>query len=112
MSFFISDAMAQGASAAAAPGPDGLSSLILFGGMIVLLYFFMIRPQVKRQKEHRQMVEALSKGDEVQTEGGLLGRITHLADEVVRIEIADGVEIKIRRQSVAAVLPKGSLAEM
>ena len=112
MSFFISDAMAQAAGAGAAPGADGLSSFILFGGMIVLLYFFMIRPQVKRQKEHRQMVEALSKGDEVQTEGGLLGRITHLADEVVRIEIADGVQIKIRRQSVATVLPKGSLAEM
>lgn len=112
MSFFISDAMAQAAPAGASPGGDAFSSLILFGGMIVLLYFFMIRPQVKRQKEHRQMVEALSKGDEVQTEGGLLGRITHLADEVVRIEIADGVEIKIRRQSIAAVLPKGSLAEM
>jgi preprotein translocase subunit YajC len=112
MSFFLSDAMAQAAPAGVPQGPDGLSSFILFGGMIVLLYFFMIRPQVKRQKEHRQLVEALAKGDEVQTDGGLLGKVAHLGDEVVRIEIADGVQIKIRRQSIAAVLPKGSIAEM
>ncbi len=111
MSFFISNAMAE-AAPAAQQGGAGLETLLFPVGLIILLYFLMIRPQVKRQKEHRGMVEALSKGDEVQTEGGMLGKITYLNEDIAKIEIADGVVIKVRRQSVSAVLPKGTLADL
>ncbi len=110
MSFFISDAMAQAAPAAGLGGD--LSTLILPFGLILVLYFFMIRPQVKRQKEQKQMVSALAKGDEVQTEGGMMGKITELGDNFAKLEVAEGVEITIRRQSVAAVMPKGTLKEL
>ena len=72
----------------------------------------MIRPQVKRQKEHRKLVEGLAKGDEVATDGGLLGKVTDLGDNFALLEVTEGVQVKIRRQSVAAVLPKGSLKEL
>jgi preprotein translocase subunit YajC len=87
-------------------------SLLFPIGLVLILYFFMIRPQVKRQKEHKKMVGALAKGDEVATEGGLLGKITELGDNFAQVEIADGVKVKIRRQAVAAILPKGSLKEL
>ncbi len=106
MSFFISDAFAEGA---AAPQGDPIMGLLFPIGLVVLLYFFMIRPQVKRQKEHKKMVEALAKGDEVTTTGGLAGRITTLGDDFLTLEVADGVQLKIRRQAVEAVLPKGTL---
>ena len=109
MSFLISDAMAQGAGAP--PGGDAMPLLFLIG-MFVIMYFFMIRPQVKRQKEHKKLVEALSKGDEVQTMGGLVGKITEVGDNFVKVEIADNTVVAIRRTAVEAVLPKGSLEEM
>ena len=109
MSFFISDALAQ--EAAASQG-DPLLGLLFPIGLVVLLYFLMIRPQVKRQKEHKKMVEALTKGDEVTTMGGLVGRITDLGENVAKVEIAEGVEVKVRRQAVESVLPKGSMKEM
>jgi preprotein translocase subunit YajC len=108
MSFFISDAMAQAASG----GQPGFEGLLLPIGLIIMLYFLMIRPQMKRQKEHKKMVEALAKGDEVQTEGGLMGKITDIGDNFARLEIADGVVVTVRRQSVAAIMPKGSLKEL
>ncbi len=111
MSFFISDAMAEAAPAAAGAG-GGLEGLILPIGLIVILYFFMIRPQMKRQKEQKKMVDALAKGDEVQTEGGIMGKIVNLGDNFILLEIADGVEIKVRRTSVGAVMPKGTLKEL
>ena len=77
--------------------------------MFVVLYFVMIRPQMKRQKEHRTMVEALAKGDEVATAGGLLGRVTKLGDNYLGAEIAQGVEVQIQRSAVVQVLPKGSI---
>ena len=110
MSFLISDAMAQAAPAADQFG--GLGGLILPIGLVVILYFFMIRPQVKRQKEQKKMVDALAKGDEVQTEGGMMGKITNLGDNFIQLEVADGVEVKIRRQAVATVMPKGTLKEL
>jgi len=109
MSFFISDAMAEGA--AAAPGGSGMPLLFLIG-MFVIMYFFMIRPQVKRQKEHRKLVEGLKKGDEVQTMGGLVGKVTEVGDNFLKVEIADDTIVSVRRTSVEAVLPKGSLKEM
>ena len=106
MSFFISDAVAEGA---AAQQSDPMTSLIFFGGMILIFYFILIRPQSKRAKEHRALVEGLSKGDEVVTNGGILGKITGVAEQNVTVEIADNVEIKIQRTAVTTVLPKGSL---
>lgn len=110
MSFLISDAMAQGAGAPP-PGGGGIQLLFLVG-MFVILYFFMIRPQVKRQKEHKKLVEGLSKGDEIQTMGGLVGRITEVGDNFVKVEIAENTVVAIRRTAVEAVLPKGSIKEM
>ncbi|MEN8174254.1 MAG: preprotein translocase subunit YajC [Pseudomonadota bacterium] len=110
MSFWISDALAQAPGAAS--GQAGWESLIFPVGLILIFYFFLIRPQMKRQKEHKKLIGELQKGDEVQTEGGLMGRLVEVGDNFARLEIADGVEVKVRRQSVAAVMPKGSLKEM
>ncbi|MDH5541058.1 MAG: preprotein translocase subunit YajC [Rhizobacter sp.] len=77
--------------------------------MFVVLYFVMIRPQMKRQKEHRAMVEALAKGDEVATAGGMLGKVSKLGDSFLHVEIAEGVEVQIQRTSVVQVLPKGTI---
>ena len=85
---------------------QGMLPLVL---MFVVLYFVMIRPQMKRQKEHKAMIDALAKGDEVATVGGLLGKVTHVADANVTLEIAAGVEVHLQRQAVVQVLPKGSL---
>jgi preprotein translocase subunit YajC len=90
----------------------GWEGLIFPIGLLVVLYFFMIRPQIKRQKDHKKMVDALKKGDEVQTVGGLMGRITDLGDNFVSVEIASGVEVKVRRAAVEAVMPKGTLKEL
>ncbi len=113
MSFFISEAMAEAPAAAAAGAQQaGWEGLIFPIGLVVILYFFMIRPQVKRQKEHKNMVEALKKGDEVQTMGGLMGKITDLGDNFCKVEIAEGMEVKVRRSSIESVMPKGSLEEL
>ncbi len=109
MNFLVSDALAAPAPAPADLG--GLPLLFLIG-MFVIMYFFMIRPQVKRQKEHKKLVEALKKGDEVQTMGGLVGRITEVGGNFVRVEVADDTVVAIRRTAVEAVLPRGSLKEM
>lgn len=107
MDFLISNAYAQAAAPAAAPNPlmSFLPLIILFG----IFYFMLIRPQMKRAKEQRTMIAALNKGDEVLTNGGLLGRIDSLADQFVTLEIAPGVIVKLRKDAVSAVLPKGTL---
>jgi len=110
MSFLISDAWAEAPAAAAQGG--GFEALILPVGLIVVLYFFMIRPQVKRQKEHKKLVDSLKKGDEVQTMGGLMGKIAEVGDNFIKVEIADNVVVTVRRASVEAVMPKGSLKEV
>jgi preprotein translocase subunit YajC len=114
MSFFVTEARAEApAPSAGATGmQDPLLGLLFPIGLLVVLYFFMIRPQVKRQKEHKKMVESLKKGDEVQTVGGLMGRITDLGDNFASVEIAPNVEVKVRRAAVEAVMPKGTLKEM
>ncbi|MES9859754.1 MAG: preprotein translocase subunit YajC [Candidatus Thiodiazotropha sp. LLP2] len=110
MNFFISDAMAEAPAAAGqADAITGLLPLVIFGAV---LYFLMIRPQIKRQKEHKKLTEALAKGDEVVTSGGIAGRISDLGENFVLIEVSEGTEMKIRRQAVDTVLPKGSLKEL
>jgi len=75
----------------------------------VVLYFVMIRPQMKRQKEHKAMIDAIAKGDEIATAGGLLGKVTQLDAGILTIEIANGVEVQLQRHAIVQVLPKGSL---
>ncbi len=107
---FISSAFAQTAPAAA--GGDMQSSLM---GMLplvlmfVVLYFVMIRPQMKKAKEHKAMVDSLAKGDEIVSAGGLLGKVSKLGEVFIGLEIADGVEVQIQRAAVTQVLPKGSI---
>jgi preprotein translocase subunit YajC len=109
MDFFIASAHAQAAAGGAAAAPNPIMSflplVILFG----VFYFMLIRPQMKRAKEQRAMVAALSKGDEVLTNGGILGRIDDISEQFVSLEIASGVIVKMRRDAVSAVLPKGTL---
>ena len=83
--------------------------LVLFGGMFAVLYFVMIRPQMKRQKEAKAMSDALAKGDEVVIAGGMLGKISKIGESYLSIEIANGVEIQVQRSSVVQVLPKGTV---
>ena len=104
---FISDAFAQAAPAAAST-ESSLLSLLPLVLMFVVLYFIMIRPQMKRQKEHKAMIEALAKGDEVVIGGGVLGRVTKLGDSIVNVEVAGGVELQVQRPSIVQVLPKGT----
>ncbi len=108
MNFFISDAWAQ---AAPAGQGDPLMSFLPLIFIFVVFYFLLIRPQSKKAKEHRQMVEALAKGDEVVTNGGLLGRITTVGDSFVEVEVADGMRVKVQRQAIASLMPKGTIKE-
>ncbi len=102
---FISNAYAQ--SAAGAEG--SLMSFLPIVLMFVVLYFLMIRPQMKRQKEQKAMMDALAKGDEVVTAGGILGRVTKVTDAYVTLEIANGTEVVIQKIAVATLLPKGTI---
>ena len=108
---FISSAFAQTAPAAAAGGSmqDSLMGMLPLVLMFVVLYFVMIRPQMKKQKEHKTMIEAITKGDEVVTAGGVLGKISKLGDNYLGLEVANNVEIQIQRSAVVQVLPKGSI---
>ena len=101
----ISPALAQGV----APAGGGMESFLLIGLMFVVLYFLMIRPQMKRTKEHKSMIDALQKGDEVVTAGGVLGRISRINENYVSLEIANGVEIQVQRPAIQLVLPKGTI---
>lgn len=107
---FISNAFAQAAPAAAAGGTESsLLSMLPLVLMFVVLYFVMIRPQMKRQKEHKAMIETLAKGDEIITSGGLLGKVSKLGESYVTLEVATGVELQIQRGAVVQVLPKGTV---
>ena len=107
---FISEAFAQAAPAAASDSPFGsLGSMLPLVLMFVVLYFVMIRPQMKRQKESKAMIDALAKGDEVVTSGGMIGKITKIGESFLSVEIAAGVEIQVQRGAVVQVLPKGSV---
>ena len=102
----ISEAWAQGAAPAADGGLLSMLPIIL---MFVLLYFIMIRPQMKRAKEHKTMVDALQKGDEVVAAGGLVGRVTKVGDNYLTLQIAPTVEVQVQRVSVQLIMPKGSI---
>jgi preprotein translocase subunit YajC len=104
---FISHAYAQTAPAASS-GTDSLMSLLPLVLMFVVLYFIMIRPQMKRQKEHKAMIEAIAKGDEVVTSGGMVGRVAKLGESFIHVEVASGVELQVQRSAVIQVLPKGT----
>ena len=108
---FISSAIAQTAPAAAAGGDmqSSLMGMLPLVLMFVVLYFVMIRPQMKKAKEHKTMVESLAKGDEVVTAGGVLGKVTKLGEGFIHIEVANGVEVQLQRSAVVQVLPKGSI---
>jgi preprotein translocase subunit YajC len=104
---FISQAWAQAAGGGAQGG--GIESMLLIVLMFGVLYFMMIRPQMKRAKEHKAMIEALQKGDEVVSGGGILGRVTKLNESYVTLEVAQGVEMTLQRSAVQVVLPKGTI---
>ena len=108
---FISSAFAQTAPAAAGAGGmmSSLTGMLPLVLMFVVLYFVMIRPQMKKQKEHRFMIDALAKGDEVATAGGLLGKVTKLGDSYLTLELAAGVEVQLQRSAIVQVLPKGAI---
>ncbi len=105
---FISNAYAQ-APAATPDAGSSLMSMLPLVLMFVVLYFVMIRPQMKRQKEHKAMMDSVSKGDEVVAAGGLLGKVTKVAETILTIEVSTGVEVQCQRSSVVQVLPKGSI---
>jgi preprotein translocase subunit YajC len=102
---FISNAYAQ----SAAGGTGSLMSFLPIVLMFVVLYFLMIRPQMKRQKEQKAMIDALAKGDEVITAGGILGKVTKVTEAYVTIEVSDGTEIVMQKASVTMLLPKGTI---
>jgi len=104
LDFFISSAHAQDA----APG-GGLMSFLPLIVIFIIFYFLLIRPQMKRAKEHKQLVSQLGKGDEVVTNGGLLGRITDVGESFVTVELTDNVQIKVQKHAIASVMPKGTI---
>ena len=106
---FISSAFAQTAPAAGGDMQSSLMGMLPLVLMFVVLYFVMIRPQMKKAKEHKAMIEALAKGDEVATAGGLLGKVSKLGDSFISLEVANGVEVQLQRSAVIQVLPKGSI---
>lgn len=107
MSFFIPAAMAQAQAPAAQGNP--IITLVMFGGLFIFMYFVMIRPQRKRQKEHQELVSNLSKGDEVVMNSGMLGKIIKVDDNYLVLETGNSVELKFQKVAVHAVLPKGTI---
>lgn len=108
MNFFINDAYAAGGGTQGDPWLGLLPIIVIF----VIFWFLLIRPQTKRAKQHREMVAALQIGDEIVTQGGILGRIITLDDGFVTVEIADGVKIRLQRNMVGSVMPKGTIENL
>jgi len=111
MSFLIPEAFAQ-SGAAPSGEPNQFITLIMFGGLFVFMYLFIIRPQRKRQKEHNELVNSLSKGDEVVMTSGLLAKITKVDEDYISVEAANNVELRFQKASVHAVLPKGTIKKV
>jgi len=106
MDFIIGTAWAQGT---ASPQGGSMGFLLMMGLFFVIFYFMLIRPQSKRAKEHRAMLQALQAGDEVVTGGGILGKVAEVGDNFVTVEVADGVRLKVQKAQVSALMPKGTL---
>ena len=106
MSFFISNAHAAGESA---PAGSGIELLIMMGVFFAIMYFMIIRPQSKRTKDHKALIDSLAKGSEVVTSGGLLGKVTALSDNFVTVKLAEGVEVQVQRHAIASIMPKGTM---
>lgn len=104
MNFFISDAYAQ----ASAPGGTDYAGFIFPVLILVVFYLILIRPQSKRQKEHKQMMEGLVKGSELVTNGGLLGKVVSVDENFVKIEVADNVQVQIQRSAIGSLMPRGT----
>ena len=104
LEFFIADAHAQGGGQG-----DATFSFIMLIALFAVFYFVLIRPQSKRQKEHKAMVAGLAKGDEVVTNGGLLGKITNIGDNFVTLEVSDGLEVRVQRMAISTLMPKGTI---
>ena len=109
MDYLIQNAWAQEAAGSQEPGIAGFLPLVI---LFVVFYLFLIRPQMKRQKEHSKLVKGLAKGDEAVTTGGLLGRITEVGDNFVKLEVAKDTEVKVQRHAIAQIMPKGTVKEM
>ncbi|RAP36924.1 MULTISPECIES: preprotein translocase subunit YajC [Legionella] len=109
MSFFISDAMAAQTQTGQ---QDGTFSLVMILAIFVLFYFMLIRPQNKRAKEQRELINNLKKGDEIISAGGLVGKIVNLDEQYIKVSLADGVEIMMQRAAVNAILPKGTIKSL
>jgi preprotein translocase subunit YajC len=109
MSFFIAEAAAQAETVAAPQGGAGFMNIVLLGGLFVFMYFMIIRPQRKRQKEHQSLVDSLSKGDEVVMGSGLLGKIVEVDENYITVNATNNVDLKFQKSSVHAVLPKGTI---
>ncbi len=109
MDYFIQSAWAQGAAGSQQPGIGEFLPLVI---LFVVFYLFLIRPQMKRQKEHTKLVQGLAKGDEAVTNGGILGRITEVGDNFVSLEIAKDTEVKVQRGAIAQIMPKGTTKEL
>ena len=110
MHFLIPEAWAAGSGASSAANQGSFMPMLLI--LIVFIagfYFFIMRPQQKRQKQHRDMISQLGTGDEIVTNGGMLGKVTELGDQYIGIEVAKGVEIRIQKNAIGAVLPKGTI---
>lgn len=105
--FLPAAAFAEGAPEA--PAGAGIEQLIFLGGFVLIFYFLLWRPQSKRAKEHKALLAALEKGSEVVTSGGILGRVTKVTDDFAVLKVAEGVELPVQKQAVAAVLPKGTI---
>ena len=105
MNFFISDALAAGPEGQA----DPITSLLPLVFIFVVFYFLLIRPQSKKAKAHKQLVETLAKGDEIVTNGGLLGKLSKVGDNFVEVELAEGMTVKLQRNAIANVMPKGTI---
>lgn len=113
MDFFIPSAMAAQAGSPPGAGQDaGIFNILIIVAFAAVFYFIVWRPQSKRQKEHRDLVSGLSKGDEVVTNGGLIGKVTKVEDQYLLLEVADNVEIRLQKAAVAAALPKGTIKQI
>ena len=106
MDFFISPAWAQ-----EAPAEGGFQLLIMIGIFFLIMYFLMIRPQQKRTKQHKELISSLTKGDEILTSGGILGKIVVIDNNFISLEVQDGVRIKVQKQSISLVMPKGTVKD-